>query len=325
VGLRADRSPAECGRIGRLAEDLGFDVVSVFGDLGDQPPLPALLAIASETHRVRLGPACLNPYTMHPVEIAGQIAVLDFASDGRAYLGLAKGAWLDTIGLRQARPVRAIREAACLVQALLARDAGGYQGEIFSLEPGFELSYPVLRSRVPLLIGGWGAQTVGLAAEIAEELKVGGSANPEIVSVMRSRLAAGAERAGRAADATEIVLGAVTVIDTDGLAARARARTAVARYFEVVAGLDPTIELTDGVMQTVRSRLAAGDEVGAGAAIGDELLDRFAFAGTPAQVTRQLEEIFARGASRVEFGAPFGLAPDAGLRLLAERVLPEFR
>src|SRR5436309_1728548 len=84
--VRAARSPADCACLGRLAEDLGFDVVSVFGDLGDQPPLPALLAIAQSTHRVRVGPACLNPYTTHPVEIAGQIAALDFVSTGRAYL-----------------------------------------------------------------------------------------------------------------------------------------------------------------------------------------------------------------------------------------------
>lgn len=325
VGLRANGSPAECGRIGRLAEDLGFDVVSVFGDLGDQPPLAALLAIASVTDRVKLGPACLNPYTTHPVEIARQIAALDVASGGRAYLGLAKGAWLDTIQMRQPRPVRSIREAACVVGMLLAGDIRGYRGEIFTLEAGFGLGYPRMRSRVPLLIGGWGAKTVALAGEIADELKVGGSANPEIVPIVRSRLAVGAARAGRPVDATEIVLGAVTVVDTDGPAARARARTAVARYFDVVAGLDPTIELPGGLMDTVRSRLAAGDTLGAGAAIGDEVLDRFAFAGTPAQVSRQVREIIASGASRVEFGAPFGPTADAGLRLLGERVISEFR
>jgi 5,10-methylenetetrahydromethanopterin reductase len=325
VGIRADRSAAECGRIGRLAEDLGFDVVSVFGDLGDPPPIPALLAIAQSTHRVGLGPACLNPYTAHPVEIAGQIAALDIVSGGRAYVGLAKGAWLDRIHVRQARPVRAIRETAFIVEALLAGDLRGYRGEVFAVDPGFGLGYPTMRSRVPLLIGAWGAKTVALAGEIADELKVGGSANPEIVPVMRSRLAAGAARAGRATDEIRIVLGAVTVVDTDGPAARAQARTAVARYFDVVAGLDPTIDLAGSVIETVRSRLAAGDDKGAGAAIGDDLLDRFAFAGTPAQVTRQVGEIFARGASRVEFGAPFGLAPDTGLRLLGEQVLPEFR
>ena len=48
----------------------------------------------------------MNPYTLHPVEIAGQIAFLDAVSGGRAYLGLSPGAWLASVGITQARPLR---------------------------------------------------------------------------------------------------------------------------------------------------------------------------------------------------------------------------
>ena len=78
----------------------------------------------------------------------------------------------------------------------------------------------------------------------------------------------------------------------------------MARYYDVIARFDPTTPI-----------------VAASAQLPDEVLDRFAFAGTPDQVTRQVDRIFAAGASRVEFGAPFGLDPVAGLRLLGTRVL----
>jgi 5,10-methylenetetrahydromethanopterin reductase len=55
-------------------------VVSVFADLLYQPPLPALLEMARTTSPVRLGAACLKPYTQHPYEIAGSLAALDAAS-----------------------------------------------------------------------------------------------------------------------------------------------------------------------------------------------------------------------------------------------------
>ena len=325
VGLRGDRRASEYGRLGRLAEDLGFDVVSVFADLGFQPPFQPLLEVAAATDRVSLGPACLNPYTTHPVEIAGQVAALDAASNGRAYLGLAKGAWLGSIGVPQPRPVRAIREAAEVVRALLAGDGSGYRGELFTVVPGFRLRHEVIRERVPLLIGGWGQGTVALAGEIAGELKVGGSANASLVPVMLSRVAIGAARADRKAGSTEVVLGAVTVVDDDGGAARERARSAVAMYFEIVARLDPTVDVPSGLVERIGRLLHAGDERGAGRLIPDELLDRFAFSGTPEQVVRQVRDIFDAGASRVEFGAPFGLDSESGLRLLGERVLPEFR
>ena len=327
IGLRALPSPAECGRLGRLAEDLGFDVVSVFGDvgLGDPPPIAALLAIAAATKVVAVGPACLNPYTMHPVEIAGAMAELDLASNGRAYLGLARGAWLKTIGVEQPQPVERLREAAAVVTLLLSGDTGGFHGEVFTVRPGFTLSSPPRRRSLPLLIGAWGRQTVTMAGEIADELKVGGSADPNVVPVMRERLDAGAARAGRPGQATGIVLGAVTVVDPDGAAARRFARTAVARYFEVVANLDPAARLPSGLLDGVRARLATGDIAGAGQIIPDDVLDRFCFAGTPEQVLRQVHDVAGSGASRIEFGQPFGLDRDTGLRLLAGRVLSDFR
>lgn len=325
IGLRGDRRPSEYGGLAGLAEELGFDVVSVFADLGYQPPFQALFEVAAATHRVSLGPACVNPYTTHPVEIAGQVAALDLASNGRAYLGIARGAWLRSIGVMQPRPVRAIREAAEIVSLLLAGDDSGFQGELFTVEQGFRLEFDVARKQVPLLVGSWGARTAALAGEIAAELKVGGSANADVVPVMLSRLAEGAARAGRHDGSTGVVLGAVTVVDEDGPAARDCARSAVAMYLEVVAPFDPTAVVPDGLVEAIGKLLRAGDDRAAGRLIPDDVLDRFAFSGTPEHVTRQVRDIFEAGASRVEFGAPFGLAAERGLRLLGERVLPEFR
>ncbi len=42
----------------------------------------------------------MNPFTCHPITLAGHVALLDEASRGRAYLGLARGAWLDFLGTR---------------------------------------------------------------------------------------------------------------------------------------------------------------------------------------------------------------------------------
>ena len=105
IALQSVWSTAEYGELATLVESLDFDGLSVYGDLGFQPPIPALLAAARATSRITLGPACLNPYLAHPVEIAGQIAALDEASAGRAYLGLARGSWMQQLGLTQPRPL----------------------------------------------------------------------------------------------------------------------------------------------------------------------------------------------------------------------------
>ena len=316
VAFQSDKAPERYVELARLAERAGFDVVSVYHDLLFQPSIYPLLLMAQGTERVRLGPAALNPFTLHPVEIAGQIAALDAVSGGRAYLGLVRGSWLETLGIEPRRSLTALREAVEVVRRLLREDDAGFEGAHFSLAPGARLRYTPVRPDIPLLIGTWGVRVAAFAGEVAAELKVGGTANPELVPVMRERI--GTERVG-------IVVGAVTVVDEDAAAARARARYEAALYFPVVAGRDPTLEVPVGLVDDVRRLVDAGDREAAAGLIPDHLLDRIAFAGTPAQVARQATALYDAGADRVEFGTPHGLDERQGLELLAGRVLPELR
>ena len=295
LGLLSDQQPAAYERIARRAEEAGVDVLSVFHDLLYQPAIGPLLLMARATERIRLGPAALNPFTLHPYEIAGQTAMLDLISNGRAYLGIARGAWLDRLGLEEERPLTALREAVEIVTKLLAGDASGVEGSRFQLAPDTVLAYERARTRVPLLIGTWGRRTAAWAGTVADELKLGGSANPDLVRVMREWLAN---------DDVRIVVGCVTVVDEDGDWARERARAAVAPYLEVVAQRDPTLELRPGQ---------------------EPPLDRFTIAGTPEQVAVRVEELWAAGADRVELGTPQGRTTEAGVELICDRVLPLLR
>ena len=279
-------------------------------------PWTALLEIAHATERVRVGPSCLNPFTVHPIEIAGQIAALDLASRGRAFLGLAAGAWLDELGVDASRPVTAIGDAWKIVRRLLAGDDEGFTGERFSLPRGARLRYEVERHEVPLLVGTWAPRLSAFAGEQASELKLGGSANPGLVPVARGRIGN---------DGVGIVVGAVTVVDEDGDRARAAARTEVAMYIDVVGALDPTTELEPELLDRIGERIAAGDDAGAGALIPDDVLRRFAFAGTPADVASHAEAIFDAGALRVDFGTPHGIDERRGVELLCRDVLPRLR
>ena len=136
---------------------------------------------------------------------------------------------------------------------------------------------------------------------------MGGSANPAVVPLIRDRVRVGCQAAGRRSDQVRVVLGAVTVVDRDGAAARRRARTEVAKYLAVVADLDATTELPAGFADQVRDLVAAGRDEAAGALIPDEVLDRFAFSGTPEHVAALAQRVLDAGAGRVDFGAPHGL------------------
>ncbi len=325
IAFQGNKRYEEYAALGALAEELGFDAISVYADLGFQPAIVPLLAIARATTRVRLGPAALNPFMMHPVEIAGLIASLDAASHGRAYLGLARGAWLDQIGIEPDRPLLHMRECVDVIRHLLAGREDRFAGQLYQLPPGRLLQYSVLRPHIPLLIGSWGARLLAFAGEVADEVKIGGSTNPDLVSTIRFRLEPGEIAAGRKPGSVGIVFGAVTVCDEDGVAARALARREVARYLPVVAPLDPTVAIPAADLVRMAELVQADDLDSAAALVPDEILDRFAFSGTPAQIVRQASALFDAGVSRIEFGTPHGFTDEGGVRLLGEQVLPALR
>ena len=244
------------------------------------------------TERVRLGPAALNAQTLHPVEIAGQVAALDIASGGRAYLGLVTGSWLDQLGLEEERPLTRLREAVEVVRRLLGGDRSGFDGERFALASGAGLAYEPFRHDVPLMIGTWRPRAARFARDVAHEVKIGGCANPDMVRLMRSWLGE---------DGPRIVVGAVTVVDEDGERARMHARAQVQMYLDVVGKLDPTLELAPGEAAP---------------------LEKFVLAGTPEEVAEHARALYDAGAHRVEFGTPQGLTTRGGVELLCDRVLP---
>ena len=324
IAFQTNKTPAEYEALALLVDGYGFDAVSVYNDLLYQPALGPLLIMARFLTQTRIGPAVLNPYTVHPLEIAGQVALLDLMSGGHAYLGLGRGAWLDALGLQTTLPVQTLREAILLVQHLLARRTDAFEGEVFKLAAGMMLQYPTLRRRVPVMVGTWGPKTAHLAGEVADEIKIGGSANPSMPGHLRPFIEAGTAQAGRRPGSVGICLGAVTVVDEDREAARALARREVALYLPVVAPLDPT--MTDREwLERIAAAAQRGDNDAVARDISDEILDRFAFAGTPSDIVRQVEAIAEGGATRVEFGTPHGIDSTRGIKLLGERVLPALR
>lgn len=315
IAWQTDKRLADYGPLAAQAEAFGFDAVTVYNDLLYQPAWLPLLEMARHTRRVRLGPAAVNPFTCHPVNIAGNIALLDEASGGRAYLGLARGAWLDWLGLEPPAAPHALREALAAVRHLLRRDKAPLPGRHFPLGGGDSLRWEIGRTTLPFLLGTWGPQTIRACAPLVDEVKLGGSANPAVVAWLRAQLP----------PHVAVVMGAVCVVAEDGDAARARARREVALYLPVVAALDPTVRIEPERLAGLQAAAAAYDWEQAAGYISDELLDRFALAGTPAAVADQAVALFEAGTGRVEFGTPHGLTPAAGLHLLGTRVLPRVR
>lgn len=318
IAFQTDKPLNVYGELAAAAESYGFDGVSVYNDMLYQPPWLPLLEIARHTQRVRIGPASVNPFTSHPINIAGNLALVDAAGDGRAYCGFARGAWLEFIGLAPEKPISALREALVCVRHLLQQDKTPLDGEHFSLQSGDTLRWENIRPDIPFLLGSWGPKTIRACLPLVGEVKLGGCANLGAVRWLKSFLR---DHGSHAA----VVCGAVTVVDEDRAAARALARREVALYLPVIAELDPTVTIEPDRLGGLRQAMNRHNVDKAITFISDELLAKFAFAGTPAEIAEQILTLFEAGADRVELGTPHGLTAHKGLRLLGQDVLPQIQ
>jgi 5,10-methylenetetrahydromethanopterin reductase len=323
IAFQTDKSAAQYVALAKLVNQYDFDAVSVYCDAPYHPPYGPLMLMAPHIERARIGAAAVSPSRIHPIDIAAQTALLAELARDRVYVGIARGAWLADHAITEQRPaLQTIREAVDVVRYMLDGKSGGYQGQVYRLAPHVRAPYPLPDRPVPVLIGTWGKRLAALAGEIADEVKIGGSANPDIVPVMRGYIAAGAPPTGREVG---IVLGAVSVVDDDRDRARYAARRSVALYLPVVAGLDPTLSVEPALIERLQVLANQGDWDAAARLISDDLLDRFAFSGSADDVIDHANRLFEAGASRIEFGTPHGLESTTGIKLLGERVIPALR
>jgi len=274
IAFQTDKPLTAYGALAEKAEAYGFDGVSVYNDLLYQPAWLPLLEIARHTKRVRIGPAAVNPFTSHPINIAGNLALIDEASNSRAYCGFARGAWLDFLGIQPDKPVSVLREGIACVRHLLKGDKAPFSGEHFQLAGGDTLRWQAIRPDIPFLLGSWGKKTIQACWPLVSEIKLGGTANPGAVKELKSFLSQQKAK-------SRIVCGSVTVVDEDGRSAREFARREVALYLPVVADLDPSIQIEPDRLCGMREAMRRYDVETAVTFISDELLGKFAFAGTP--------------------------------------------
>lgn len=326
IAFQTDKSAAAYVALARLVDDYDFDAVSLYCDAPYHPPFAPLMLMAPHITRARIGVAAIPPSRIHPIDIAAQTALLAELARGGVYVGIARGAWLAEHAIREHQPaLQAIREAVEVVRYLLSGRQGGYAGTVYQLAEHVRAPYPLPHQPIPILIGTWGAQLAAVAGEIADEVKIGGCANPDFIPVMRAYIARGEQRAGRAPGSVRIVVGAVSVIDEDRQRARQTARREVALYLPVVAALDPTVTLEPGLVDRLQQHARQRDWDAAAASISDDVLDRFAISGNPRDVIAHAERLFAAGAERIEFGTPHGLPPETGIHLLGREVIPALR
>jgi probable F420-dependent oxidoreductase len=193
VGFAPSR--AEWAEKARKIEALGYDVLTIPDHLVDAilAPIPALIAAAEATKRLRVGTSVLNNDLRHPVLLAREAATVDLLTDGRLQLGLGAGSIrseyeqaglsFDRGGIRVERLV----EAVTIIKGLLQGERVTLAGQHYQVTDHSISPVPVQKPNPPILIGGNGPQLLSLAARQADivglsgiTFRQGGAARPDL-------------------------------------------------------------------------------------------------------------------------------------------------
>src|SRR2546428_306160 len=171
VVLDGRRTAAEIAELARLAEARGFSQVWLSGGARTKDHFVRLALAAAATRRIRLGPAALSPFEMHPVRIGLALLTLDEVAAGRARLVLGAGGDLAaTLGLPAKGRVEAVEECIDIIRALASGGEVNYSGVHYRVKGLFSPW-----SRVPmdgLYLGANRPRMLRLAAQKADGVMV---------------------------------------------------------------------------------------------------------------------------------------------------------
>ena len=167
--LNNDLALADYVTLVQVAERAGFDQFWVSNDLFLRSAPVILSAVALATERIEIGACILNPYTIHPSEIAMLAATLDELSGCRFNLGMAAGAagFLGWVGLEQQHPLAAMRETITAIRALLRGEPCPLDGRFLHWTDEAYLRFPAPRV-TPIYLGALGPGMLRLAGALAD-------------------------------------------------------------------------------------------------------------------------------------------------------------
>ncbi len=312
--------------LAQVAELHGFHQFWVSNDLFWRSAPVILASIATATRTIEIGTCILNPYTIHPSEIAMLAATLDELSHNRFNLGLAAGAsdFLQWVGLSHGPSLAALRETVSAIRGLLAGERVSWQGKFLRWSEECYLRFKAPRV-TPIYLGAMGPGMLRLAGETADGV-LPLLFPPEHYFGVKPYLEEGVARRADALPPLDFAACLWVSLAEDRAAARRALAEKVAYYGHALGDLIlERLGLTrQDFVPIERAVMAEGDLEKAIGLVDDRML-QIGVVGQPEDLIARLEPLVAAGARHLSFGPPLGPNPLEAIHLLGERVLPHFR
>ncbi len=308
-------------RLARVAEEVGFDQFWLSNDLFLRSALAILPAVALATTRIEIGTGILNPYTLHPGEIAMFAATMDELSGSRFNLGLAAGAgeFLKWVGIEQGSTLAALRETTLAIRRLQQGERVAMDGHFLTWSSEAYLRFAAPR-RTPIYIGAMGPKMLALTGEIADgalPLLFPPEHYRNVLPYVQEGLAQ------RQMELGELDLAAciwVSLAD-DQAAARHVLAHKIAYYGHALGPLIwERLGLTRQDFAPIEQAMMVERNEEKAVALVDERMLRIGIVGNAGDVIERMEPLVAAGVRHLSFGPPLGPDPLQAVQMLGKVV-----
>jgi probable F420-dependent oxidoreductase len=277
-----------------------------------------LAALAQRTTSCLIGSGILYGVGRSPLMLAAEARDLDELSGGRLILGIGNGTRRmisDWHGLDGDAPATRIEELVPLVRRLWRLNEGPvdhegrfYRCKIRALD---QLTEPPVRD-IPIFTAGVNPRMMESAGRVADGLIGHTLFSPRYIEdVALPAIERGAVKTGRDAADVEFAAMVLASVSDDEESARREAAAMIAFYGSVktyanifeMSGFGPEAE-------RIREAFGLGDVDAMVDAVSEDMVDEFAVAGTPAQVSARLRRYDALADHVVLFPPSFRIEPE---------------
>jgi 5,10-methylenetetrahydromethanopterin reductase len=171
--LEPDITPEQVAEIAVAAENYGFRALWHSNYHQNWDAFVSLVPAALATKKIKLGALAVSPYEMHPLKIANALLSLNEISKGRAMVAIGGGgSVMGAIGIKldpkANRIVRSVREATEIVQSVVSgKFSMGYTGEVYKVTRPFKHAW-AKSPRAQVLTCSTGEQMLRMAGRVAD-------------------------------------------------------------------------------------------------------------------------------------------------------------
>lgn len=281
----------------KLAEDTGF-ACAYIGDsqMIWREPYVLLGAAAMTTQRIILASGVTNPITRDLGVLAAAWASLYEMVGDRLLLGIGSGdSSVETLGKKPSTLANLERSIAGLRQLI-----GGQTLTHAETKSEVRLTYAHSGTHIPIYPAVSSPKIHRLAGKVGDGAIVLVGVDPQFLKASRQALEAGAAEAGTTLQAKKfrVVCWTPCSIQEDGVAARKAVKAHVSRILKRRLPFELDAAAME-VVDKIRKQYEYYEHMVVGTAHGevvpDEMVERFAIAGTPKEAREQIERLAASG------------------------------